>query len=551
MKRFTLILTAALMVIPAATYGWTKTYGGENWEQGNYVQPTADGGYIVVGTASDSPVAYTWGDLWLLKTDASGDTVWSRRYRKDNVAMGIAVFETADAGYMVFGNSTPSTKGWLLKTDSAGDTLWTQDYSFLIQSVQPTYDGGYILAADGLVKLDSQGSILWSNSNSYYDSGVAYAEETDGGGFILTGSKCTFWLAKTDSAGDTLWTKLHGVFTDCGCCIRQTSDGGYIASGFVDWDLGRKYYVVRTDSAGEFLWEYNPLYFGLAHTVYEVEDGEYIAAGIRASVQTGGYLVKLDDTGDTVWTRTYGFSPNEFTWIDKTDDDGLILTGQSEGNLWVVKTDSTGLAWSRTISPVTVLEPEYFNVHESMFPAARFTNQSKEEAADFYCHCEIEDRYNSDTSDYYHDSVLVSSPLVPGESIDIEFSEWVCQEEPDSSFPGKATFYAAKEDDEDFGSLGLYKYFTGYPAGIDESGIVVKGPFFKVSKPVGSRIAISYANYPQGFHASVFDASGRKVDVLNSTGKSGTITWEGHGPGVYFIVPETGGDEAQKVVLVR
>ena len=89
--------------------------------------------------------------------------------------------------------------------------------------------------------------------------------------------------------------------------------------------------------------------------------------------------------------------------------------------------------------------------------------------------------------------------------------------------------------------------------GVVEQPIVEKPPDWEVITSIGSQIVLRYQDRPDGFRASIFDASGRKVDELHSDLTQGTITWgEGFLPGVYFIVPETqGAVRAQKVVLIR
>ncbi|NLI98774.1 hypothetical protein GX441_08990, partial [bacterium] len=42
--------------------------------------------------------------------------------------------------------------------------------------------------------------------------------------------------------------------------------------------------------------------------------------------------------------------------------------------------------------------------------------------------------------------------------------------------------------------------------------------------PIGSTITLRYFDCPNGFSASVFDASGRKIDMIESSGESGTLS---------------------------
>jgi len=88
--------------------------------------------------------------------------------------------------------------------------------------------------------------------------------------------------------------------------------------------------------------------------------------------------------------------------------------------------------------------------------------------------------------------------------------------------------------------------------GVVEQPIVEKPPNWEVITSIGPQIVLRYYDRPDGFRASIFDASGRKVDELKSPAQNGTLTWgENHILGVYFIVPQDSQAPALKVVLVR
>ncbi len=73
-----------------------------------------------------------------------------------------------------------------------------------------------------------------------------------------------------------------------------------------------------------------------------------------------------------------------------------------------------------------------------------------------------------------------------------------------------------------------------------------------VANPIGREIVVRFWDRPGGFAASIFDASGRKVDELHSTERSGMIVWsECYGPGVYFIVADNNSGQVLKVILVK
>src|SRR3990172_5799029 len=104
---------------------WTKTYGGNGTDGGTYVEQTTDGGYIIAGVA-DSCCSGVAGNVILIKTDSNGDTLWTRTYVGINTEQAYSALQTSDGGYIITGwtNSfQPSGQAFLIKTNTNGDTL--------------------------------------------------------------------------------------------------------------------------------------------------------------------------------------------------------------------------------------------------------------------------------------------------------------------------------------------------------------------------------------------------------------------------------------------
>ena len=60
---------------------WTKVIGGDSTDVAYDVEELWDGGFAVVGYTKSIPV--TNYDIWLLRTDSNGDTLWTRTYGGD------------------------------------------------------------------------------------------------------------------------------------------------------------------------------------------------------------------------------------------------------------------------------------------------------------------------------------------------------------------------------------------------------------------------------------------------------------------------------------
>jgi hypothetical protein len=270
---------------------WTKTYGGPNIDEANTVQQTSDGGYIIGGLLSANISFFYYP--WLIRTDAGGDTLWTRNYGSTSTVGWVnSVQETSDAGFIFTGvvNSqiTFSQDIWLVRTDTDGDTLWTKTFggtgTDLGNSVRLTSDGGFIIAGSTreigvnsdlwLIRTDEHGDTLWTrryNGNSAFnsvDAGHDIQLLPDDGFMVLGNAGTNTWLLRTDMNGDTLWTKQYlGVSSTLS--FQQTSDGGFIIAG----GNGLR----RTNEAGELLWTI--MLDGIANSVVQTPDGGYVVAG--------------------------------------------------------------------------------------------------------------------------------------------------------------------------------------------------------------------------------------------------------------------------------
>ena len=110
------------------------------------------------------------------------------------------------------------------------------------------------------------------------------------------------FVIKTDANGDTVWTRTYGsAGNDGSFSLDQTADGKYIIAGYLGSSLppyDDDVYLLKLDESGETLWTkvYGGSQIDRAHAVQTTSDGGYIVAGHTRSIGAGRqdvYLIKL------------------------------------------------------------------------------------------------------------------------------------------------------------------------------------------------------------------------------------------------------------------
>lgn len=365
MKKSVLLLSVILALGCSTALGqdtlWTRTYGGAEGDNGYSVQQTSDGGYIIVGETS----SFGGGaiDVYLVKTDGNGDTLWTRAIGDTGYDMGYSVEQTSDGGYIVAGVTTSFGAGrrdiYLVKTGANGDTSWTKtcgdrndDSGSLVRQ---TMNGEYLLvgttysfgngAADVyFLRIDVNGDTVWTKTYGGTDSEAGWwFQKTSDGGYVIVGQTMSFgsgdkdvYLVKTDENGEALWTRAYGgPGDDRGYWVGQTPDEGYLVAG---WTTsfgagGLDIYVIKTDANGDTLWTktHGGSSDDVGKSLVLTPDGGYLIAGYTSSFGQGGfdvYLFRADANGDSLWATTYGGVEDDGAHsVQATTDGGYIIAG--------------------------------------------------------------------------------------------------------------------------------------------------------------------------------------------------------------------------------
>ncbi len=329
---------------------WAKTYGTANYEATYRAIVTSDSGYLFAGGVFDA--AITNLDILVIKTDLNGALQWSKKYggALNNEAASTleGIQQTADLGYIITGvtngyDIATSNNIFMIKTDAMGDTLWTRVYTApgFDQGVcvKQTFDGGYILSGRTnsfgagqldalLIKTDSLGIITWANAYGGLQGDEAMSvKQTSDSGFIATGATYSFgagysdlYVFKTDFNGVVQWSRAFGeAGVEASYQIIPTQNGGYAVAGFTQSYLSpaagpgnpipqgtdsANIVLLKMDSTGAIEWSnvYGGKLLDEAYGLSQATDGGYLIAATTRSFGSdttdNGYIAHTDANGE-------------------------------------------------------------------------------------------------------------------------------------------------------------------------------------------------------------------------------------------------------------
>ncbi len=310
---------------------WTKTYGGnfiDAAENPQCILQTDDNGLIIVG--STMSFGSDLFDLWLIKTDSSGNEIWNKKYGGEGRQDGVAIIGTKDGSYLILGHQTTGRGDidlWLLKADTNGDTIWTKTYGGNFS------DFGYCLSED-------------------YNDGYVI-----GGTTTYTNTQ-PVWLLKINSIGDTIWTKRYNEEENnqiqSAYSIHLNNENGYTVLAKVIDRYGNRYpWLFKVNSFGEIQIsktikdQFDSFYIDITSGEKTYDNG-YIITGEVESPQyiSNLLLIKTDNMFNILWSQVSQNSVQSNRvrgWaVKQTNDEGYIIAGWFEDNALLIKANSTG-----------------------------------------------------------------------------------------------------------------------------------------------------------------------------------------------------------------
>lgn len=317
------------------------------WEEGQVsivpyaIVRTWNGGIYEAGTRHDYSVpSLGTGDFFLAKLDQTGDTLFTKVYaRPDTSDYLLDIVQTRPNKLMLIG--------------------WTYNDTVAVSS-----------AADLLfITVDTLGNevnrVVWGGEGTDYVRANTLLENGD---VLMTGYTASFngndndtWIVRTDSIGNVLSYKVYNHLSpsgaDAGSVILNCNDGGHVISGSFETSQNGEsdIYVMKIDAVGNEVWT-NRLEIPRNQGFWSghmYEDGSMLFSGQTTytddNSQAGG-LIKTDEHGDTLWTRTYNPSP----LIDRllnmlvmpNGDIVMVGSGRAPGQTnqdgWILRVDSMG-----------------------------------------------------------------------------------------------------------------------------------------------------------------------------------------------------------------
>ncbi len=350
---------------------WAKKIGGFGADGARSVIETKECGFLLTG--------YTFSqgsgdaDILIVKTNENGDMEWYKTFGGDGTEYGYRCTEISD-GYLITGYTTSFGAGskdvYLIKTDFSGNEIWSKTYggkSWDVGMSGCESNNGYMVcgfthsSGNGeediyLINIDRNGNEIWSRAygGERFEIGNSIYR-LENGNFIIGATTGTFgggnsdmYLLKVDPNGNELWTKSIGgqmnsilpeaspTPTDWCYQLKPTSDGGFILVGYTNAKDIMNALVIKTDKDGNFVWGQNlgnSTFYDYGWSVAENANGEFVICGASKSTKQNNdiFLAKFGSGGNIVWQKTVGteYGSDWGSAVCVTKDGRIIVAGHT------------------------------------------------------------------------------------------------------------------------------------------------------------------------------------------------------------------------------
>jgi hypothetical protein len=409
---------------------WQKSFGGSGFDLLQSIKNTSDGGFILAGT-SNSENSFQKNepckgltDFWVIKLNASGDEQWQRTIGGNSSDELLCAFQTRDGGYILGGSSSSSPLS-ISDTKPDAKSITTTKADLYSKSEKSRGNMDY-----WVVKLDKQGVIEWQKTyGGQYADLLKSMEQTTDNGFILAGYSNSslsgektdsnkgigdVWIIKINDVGEILWQNSYGAEgDDQPSVIHQTSDGGYIIGAISNSKNpltslggivgnGTDYWVLKIDEEGGVIWS-KTYDFGktdvLTSLVENKEDHTYLIGGyaqsetrapregivgkltnkvVKEKDGINDYIaLKIDEKGEELWKKTVGSAGEDILRkLVETRDGGYLMAGTSNSGASKDKNSNIGSSdfWVVKLKDKTKIEKVKASIEAIPNPVSTYTN---------------------------------------------------------------------------------------------------------------------------------------------------------------------------------
>jgi hypothetical protein len=288
---------------------WNKTYEANLGTISKQIIETSDGNYTLAGGYHNNTSGEQFDEgFWLAKINTDGNIIWSKIYKGEDHSYAVSLIQTKDGGYALTGlnNMVPGMGGtrdiWLVKTDLSGNQEWNKTVgNGGVKAIVQTNDDGYALLGSTddsdylLIKTTSTGEVQWTKTYGGRDKDYATTViQTSDGGYALAGG---MWLrsngggsnlaiVKTDAVGGVQWTQYYGKGTIES--MFQTSDGGFALASNP---------FLKVDVSGNKQWELSLGNLTYVYSGIQTQNGGYAVSGVtNANGARGGWMAVISST---------------------------------------------------------------------------------------------------------------------------------------------------------------------------------------------------------------------------------------------------------------